>query len=295
MQAALSLSGDLPERLGTWSIPRGIIRDPLVSFTAVRNLGPLFASRGALQGLPARDLPDQWFGWSLGSVPFVDDFAVPVADEKRMFAHLERSVPATHNDWISDRSLGGWQTATNASTGMVRLIWRGLPLFVPYFGPARDAEQGYIHGGIFPMDHASNAPPAPDELFSQIENRPDLIYYDWEIAPARLLAYERARPFVELVLPRAPARAGTFAVAWLGEIENQLGNVITEISRTAPRELEVTRKSQTGMTAMELWLATRWLDSATFPEFPYSPPKKPDPAGHPSAVPGGPGGARPPR
>lgn len=275
-----------PVRLSgaAWQIPKGIALDPLVSFTAVRNLQKFFSELPAVRGLNAGLIPDQWFGWSRGTVAFINDFAVPVADAGQVYAHLERSIPAAHNPRLMELALGQWLTATNAASP--RLLWRGLPVFVPYLGPKTDASQQFIYGGIFPLTEKTNATPAPAELFAQFETRQDLVYYDWEITAARIAAYEQASPFTALFLPVVKAQDGTHAAAWLKDVQPRLGNVVTEVTCPRPEELVVTRRSQIGLTGIELWLLTRWLDSAEFPKFPYSEPRKPEPGKRPAALPG---------
>lgn len=278
----LTLAGEHTPTNDDWRIPRGIVHDPLISFTAVRGLKSFIGDLAAFKGMPPDSIPDQFFNWTQGTVAFVDDFAMPVNDEDKVFTQLERSVPAAYNPAIMNVSLGGWLSTTNHS----RLLWRGLPIFVPFLGPTNDSGQGFLYGGLFPLNPKTNAPPAPEELFSQFSKRKNLFYYDWEIAPARLAAFNQLQPFVNLVIPEAKPSKSAFAGPWLNEIQDKLGNVITEITSTGPRELSLTRKSQIGMTGIELWLLTHWLDSETFPEFPYSKPKKPEHGNSPVQTPG---------
>lgn len=282
--AKLTVNEPVKPADSAWQIPKGLALDPLISFTAVRNLQKFFSELDPVKGLNASLIPDQWFGWSRGSVAFIDDFAVPVTDAEPVFAHLQRSVPATYNARLLELALGQWLVATNAS----RLLWRGLPVFVPYIGPKQDGQQAFLYGGIFPLTEQTNATPAPAELFAQFESRKDLVYYDWEIAAARIAAYEQASRFTALFLPAAKAQEATHAAAWLTEIQPMLGNVVTEITSPGPTELAVTRRSQAGMTGIELWLLTHWLDSAEFPKFPYDPPRKPVTGVRPTGLPGQP-------
>ena len=279
------LSADHTAGNGPWQIPKGIARDPLISFTAVRGMKPFLGSLDAFKGLAADLVPEQWFGWTRETAAFIDDFALPVKDEVKVYEHLERSIPAAYNPRIMQVVLGEWKPATN----MARLLWRGLPVLVPYVGPRKDGNQGFIYGGIFPLVETTNTQPAPDELFAQFEKRTNLAYYDWEITPARLTAYQQASPFIELVLTKPANKDGTHAQEWLQEAQPKLANAVTEAIAAGPRELSFTRKSQTGMTAIEMWLLARWLDSAEFPKFPYGPTQRPQPGanrpGRPPATP----------
>lgn len=285
--AKLTLADGRATTHPAWQIPRGIVRDPLVSFTAARGVRDFLGGLDVAKGLPKDQVPDQWFGWSRSTVAFINDFALPVKDEVKAFAQLERSVPGVYNPRLLELALGQWLSATNQT----RLLWRGLPVLVPYLGPEKDGNQGFLHGGIFPLAAQTNAQAAPNELFAQFEQRADLIYYDWEITQARLAAFQQASPFVELFLPKAAPKAGTHGGEWLKEAQPLLENVVTEVSTTGPRELALTRRSQTGLTGIELWLLTRWLDSSEFPKFPYAWPQKPEPGTRP----GPPGIAPPPR
>jgi hypothetical protein len=285
--AKLKLADGRTTTHSAWQIPRGIIRDPLVSFTAARGVRDFLGGLDIAKGLPNDLVPDQWFGWSRSTVTFINDFALPVKDEAKAFAHLEKSVPGVYNPRLLELALGQWLSATNQT----RLLWRGLPVLVPYLGPEKDGGRGFLHGGIFPLAAQTNAQPAPDELFAQFEQRADLIYYDWEITQARLAAFQQASPFVALFLPTAAPKPGTHGGEWLQEAQPLLENVVTEIIMAGPRELALTRRSQTGLTGIELWLLTRWLDSSEFPKFPYSKPQKPELG----ARPGPPGIAPPPQ
>jgi hypothetical protein len=285
--AKLTLAEERATRYSAWQIPRGIVRDPLVSFTAARGVQRFLGGLEVVKDWPRDQVPDQWFGWSRSTVAFINDFALPVKDEAKAFARLEQSVPGVYNPRLLELALGQWLSATNQN----RLLWRGLPVLVPYLGPVKDGSQGFLHGGIFPLAAQTNAQPAPDELFAQFEQRSDLIYYDWEITQARLAAFQQASPFIELFLPKAPPKSGTHGGEWLQEAQPLLENVVTEISTTGPRELAFTRRSQAGLTGIELWLLTRWLDSSEFPKFPYGKPQKPEPG----ARSGPPGMAPPPQ
>ncbi len=280
--AKLTLAEPITVSSADWQIPKRIALDPLVSFTAARNMHKFFSELDPVKGLSASLIPDQWYGWSRGSVAFINDFAVPVSDATQVYDHLVRAMPDAYNPRLLELALGQWQVATNSS----RLLWRGLPVFVPYLGPKQDGDKNFIYGGIFPLTEQTNATPAPAELFAQFESRKDLVYYDWEITPARLAAYQQASPFVGLFLPAAKPQANTHGAAWLKEIQPRLGNVVTEITSTGPNELALTRRSQLGATGIELWLFTHWLDSEEFPRFPYREPQKPAPGKRPTGLPG---------
>ncbi len=270
MSASVLLADDFKPGRGKWLTPKKIILDPLVSFTAMRGVADWVGHFGAFQALPKESLPNQLFSWTRGDVAFLHDFAMPVADPEKAFSVLSKSVPASYNEKIMEYSLGQWINATNTS----RLLWRGLPVFVPYLSPATLDDQGYLIGGIFPLVNAKDPQPAPQALFDQIESRDELIYYDWEISAARIRAFEQASRFVGLIFATKGQQDDAFGVQWMNLISGKLENAITEATVAGDRELKIERKSTIGVTGIELWMLAHWLDGKEFPSFPYAPPAK---------------------
>ncbi len=118
---------------------------------------------------------------------------------------------------------------------------------------------------LFPL--APSEKPAPAALWGQFENRDDLVYYDWEFTGPRL---QQWRLLCELlpVLPRdftEPAALDDpkepFAIVdrWLAGLTPFLDNAVTEIKRTSPDELSVTRTTPFVLTSYELLWLSHWL------------------------------------
>jgi hypothetical protein len=55
------------------------------------------------------------------------------------------------------------------------------------------------------------------------------------------------------------------SVRWLNTIGPDLGNAVTELSVTGPKQLTLVRKSAIGLTATELVALATWLESPKFP------------------------------
>ncbi len=270
MSADLQLANDVTTSREKWMTPKELILDPLVSFTAVRGVENWIGSFSAVEALPKELRPNQLFSWSRGNVAFVNDVALPVTDPEGAFAILSKSIPKSYNDKIMEYSLGQWISATNMS----RLLWRGLPVFVPYLSPQTIDGRGYLVGGIFPLKNKEDAAPAPKALFDQIEGRENLIYYDWEISAARIRAFDQAARFVSLIFELKGEQDGAFGTEWMKLIADKLENAVTEATVTGDREVNIDRKSAVGFTGIELWLLTHWLDGKDFPAFPYNSPTK---------------------
>ena len=264
------LSEPFPSEFDDWKTPKKVVMDPLVSFTAVRGAKRWLGSFGATKDLPDDLQSSQLFNWTRGDVSLVSDFAAPVADANKAYGLLKKNVPDAYGEIISDYALGKWVNATN----IARTLWRGLPVFVPYFEPLTLGENDYIKGGVFPVVGQAQSKPAPSALYEQFESRDNLFYYDWEITVARVSAFNQAQRFLNLFLPLAPRKDPSYAVPLMLEVVSKLQNAVTEGTVTGQNSVRFVRKSGLGFTGVELWLLTHWLDNEQFPEFPYSAPPK---------------------
>lgn len=263
--AEVRTAGNLNLKFDDWATPKGIIFDPLVSFTALRGAKDWVSQFAAAKGLPDDLRPNQLFNWTQGDVVLMSEFAAPVSDAQKTFALLKKSVPESYGREIMDRALGEWISVTNIQ----RSMWRGLPVFVPYFGPETADGRDYIKGGIFPLEKRGERDPAPGALFDQFENREKLFYYDWEITAARISAFKQAERFVDLVFPPKPKRTSASGVEWMNLIFGKLENTVTEATLAGDRNVSVVRKSAIGLSGIELWLLMHWMDGKDFPAFPY--------------------------
>ena len=68
-----------------------------------------------------------------------------------------------------------------------------------------------------------------------------------------------------VVSGQAQLQTNSAALPWLMAIESRLGNTITEVSASSPKEWTVIRKSHIGLTGFELVALARWLESPGFP------------------------------
>jgi hypothetical protein len=148
-------------------------------------------------------------------------------------------------------------------------IWSGLPLFIPHLRPQKEPNGEFLFAGLFPSGPKSNA--APAELFAQVVGRTNLVYYDWELTQERLGKVRYMTQLVDIINNRRQATTNSTGFQWLRELEPLLGNSITEVTLSSPKELSFVRKSDIGFTGFELIMLTRWIDSAGFP-LRYEPP-----------------------
>ena len=271
--------------LEPWRIPTNTIQDPLISFTALQGVRPWLAEHALVRelDLPA---PNQIYGWARTLAPYLTQFAWELPEVAARLPALQTKLPAALRARLPWLDFGEVQMVPS----LTRLVWTGFPMLVPFLGPAPDP--GFATAGIFPVSGGEK--PAPAELFAQLHGRTNLVLYHWEITQPRLADWQELRLLYDMVAGHAPPPTNTPAVRWLQDtnVTRHLGNAVTEITRTGPRELTLVRRSAIGLTAFEIHWVTRWLDGRRFPLL--SPPvrllgaPKPAPAGSTNAPPAAP-------
>lgn len=258
-QAHLTFPEPLVSRVEKWEIPTDIIRDPLVSFTAIQGIAPWLKQQSWFEELGLDSVPNQLYFWGLSQTAFQLQAAVPMPDASKAFARMSEAALNTYNRSLEEYAVG----KINRMTNRQELMWTGLPILVPYLRPATDHGRGYLHGGIFPVPASTNA--APPQLFEQLTTKPNLVYYDWEITQMRL---DQLRPLAQvsgvfLTIPAISTNSAAFK--WLDAIEPRLGNAVTEASLETPRELNVQRTAHLGLNGLELLTLAHWVDGTNFP------------------------------
>ena len=288
-----------------WRIPKELVSGPLSSFTAAQNLAAFMNPDQTFSRLSSNPLTNQFFCWALREMALQSYAACPVTDATNALRKLGAEAPAVFNPFLQARD----RTQLNWNSNNDQLAWTHLQLTSPTLKPFRDKNGDFLMAEVFPMDPKQH--PAPDQLFSQIEGRANLVYYDWELTSQRLKqwrlmtevlpvfppptaadiarwrkAAHDAKPPVMADQPRTP-----FAITeeWLAELSNPaLNNTVTEVTRTSPTELKIMRNSQFLFTGFELVVLSHWLADApvgpidytllpratmTGPGMPSSPPR----------------------
>lgn len=256
-----------------WRIPKELILDPLISFSAVQKIGlflqrPIFPAQFA-----SNPLTNQIFFWAQSQMPFQSYLAMPVKDATNTLKIFGPQLMTACNNDLQRREGGKLEVVSNR----VDLVWQGLPVISPFLKPAKEKRSGaeFLLGGMFPVAPNTNPPPA--ELFAQISGRTDLIYYDWEVTQGRLAQWSMLcqllpifskEPIVSTnaALRDKLAPAKMPELKWIGAIGSKLGNTITEVTYKSPTELNFVRKSHIGLNSIELILLSHWL---AHPKFPY--------------------------
>ena len=266
-EVTLSYSDPLPLTLEPWRFPTNIIKDPIVSFTVARGIAPLLSQVKGFSTLGLKPLPNQFCAWGPATVHADTFLTIPVANPSNALYQIGPKLPEFTTELLS-QSIGGFTLISNRN----ELLWQGWPVLLPHLRAIREDGADYLLGGLFPMPRSTNPP--PPELFSQLKDKPKLVYYDWEFTPERLVHAEQFQQLWDMVNNRKFPPTNAPTQKWLKAIAPQLANTITEGTLSAPKEVTIVRKSDFGLTGIELATLARWVESAGFP-WSFEPAKAP--------------------
>ncbi|MCS7338730.1 MAG: hypothetical protein NZ739_10930 [Verrucomicrobiae bacterium] len=243
-----------------WQIPTNTIREPLISFTACRGVAPLLQKINMLGELGLTPPPDQIYLWALQDIPFQTFVAVPVPNATNIIRQTESVLKERLGPIIQARALGELGPDPEATGG---LIWRGLPFIGPYILPINEPTGEFLLFGLFPNTPVTNPP--PPELYAQFIERPQIAYYDWEITHVRFQQLWNLCQLIRLIADIPQLNTQTAMWKWLDSVSTNLGNTATHITVDNPHQISLVRRSQLGLTAVELVAFANWFDSDGFP------------------------------
>jgi len=271
-EAQLSLSEPLTWKFEPWRIPTNIISDPLTSFSVAQRVDPLLKALPGFDELGLKHPPSQACAWGQKQT-FNSFWTFPMENASNVLPRIAAKAPAFVKSYL-EQPVGTMTYITNRS----EMVWTGLPLAVPVLRSVTSGSQDYLLLGLLPP--SNRIFPPPPELFSQIGNRSNLMYYDWEITQFRLEQARQLYQVIDMAHLRLLGSTNDPSFKWVDQTAALLGNTITEISMTSPKQLQFVRKSHIGFTGFELATMLRWIDSPAFPlgyEPPASPRRKPAP------------------
>ena len=152
--------------------------------------------------------------------------------------------------------------------GQTQLLWTKLQLIAPFLQSASGSGGQFLLATLFSLTRGTRA--APSALWEQFKNRSDLVYYDWELTGPRLLQLRTLTQMLPVLQwaglsTDAQKSAGdertrlNLEEHWLAGLTPELGNTVTQITKSGPSELKVVRKSPFVFTSLELVLLSHWL------------------------------------
>jgi hypothetical protein len=164
----------------------------------------------------------------------------------------------------------------------------GMPMMMPYLDAMKEATGPFLFAGAFPNSPRSKA--LPPELFQRLAEK-NLVLYHWEITAERWPQVLQLSQLGLLVTWHKQLEGESAAFKWMQKIVPTLGNTDTEITQTAPDQMAFSRKAPGGLTAVELFALSNWLEATNFPGCDLRLPPRPAKMKRPhAAVPAAPTG-----
>ncbi len=244
--------------LPPWQVPTNTIKDPVISFTALRGVDGWWSRQDWLKPMQLTNAPQQAYVWSQPQAYYSTFAAFPVRDASLL---MTNSFSRT-NEFTAAMSklfFGRMVALKN------ELVWTGAPILAPTLKAAPEPQDDHLLLSLFPLARSSES--LPPALLEQFVGRTNLLYYDWEITEMRLNQWIRLAPLLSMVANRMPLNNSKLPYEWLAAIASKLGNTVTEAELAAPDEIQVLRKSPAGFTGVELYLLARWLDQKNLPQW----------------------------
>lgn len=245
-----------------WQIPDGLVRSPLLSFTAGQDVAAFLNPAPAFSRIDNNPLTNQFYAWAQGAVGFESYLAWPVPNASNALRTLSTQAPDAFNPALKQSHRGEFVWLPKLD----RLVLSNHSIFAPFVEAASSTNSQFLLLSLLPISLANK--PAPDELWAQVKGRGDLVYYDWEETGPRL---QQWRLLSGMLLHPSPAGnddsldANIVKENWLNAIGAPKGNTVTQITRVAPGELSLLRTSPFGLTGIEMVLLSDWISSSPLP------------------------------
>jgi len=267
-EALLRFDSPRPLELVPWKVPTNLIREPLISFWALRGAGNLLRGCPLIRELGLDSAPNRIFGWSVAKLPFFTYWAFELPDPTNALRRMApRLTPALRKRFAGlEKSKAVYLPQQN------RLVVTNVFFLVPFATPAPSPCQDLAVAGLT-LPLWKEGDPPPPELLAQLQNDKNLIYYHWELTSQQAPHWWNTYFMYSMLAGYAPYPKNG-AMVWLSRsnILNRLGNTVTRVVRQAPDTWKLERSSALGFTGLELLQICRWLDGERFPA--WAPPRR---------------------
>jgi hypothetical protein len=248
-----------------WNVPTNLVKQPLASFSTGQNVEAFLKSDDTLSHLCTDPLSGQFYFWSMTQMPFQSYIAWPAENPTNLMLQLSTQLPAAINPSLKalNETELSWDPKRN------QILWMKMNLTLPMMGPVPPRDGDFLIAGLFFQSPGTG--PAPSALWEQFKGRPDLVYYDWELTGPRILELRlltQAFPIMQalgmdpsgnVIRDRDTGMRLATEERWLEALTGQLGNTVTEVTKTGPSELTVIRNSPLLFSSFELVLLSHWL------------------------------------
>ena len=258
-RAELTYPNPMDLHLEQWNFPTNLIKDPLISFSALRGLAEAIEKSSIWRDLKEDAAPNQIYSWGLEGIPLQTYLAAMWPDASNSFYHLSEEFMQAANPYLASNRLG----VVNRVAESNGVVWMDTPFFAPFMRHAFDPAGENVFGGFFPLGTASR--PVPVDLLHQVNSRTNLVFYSWEITESRIRTWTYLGQLLRMICGKAQLNLGCTGMAWMQAVSAKLGNAVTVIELADQRRLSVSRTSNCGFTGLELHALIDWLEAPNFP------------------------------
>ncbi|MGE3312662.1 MAG: hypothetical protein AB7O66_22055 [Limisphaerales bacterium] len=287
--AELTFPEPLGLTLAPWVLPKEVLRDPMVGFTAIQGADRWLGKMEWFKPYNVNEWPNPIYLWSVAGDPWNQYLAGPMNSPTNLMAQVSGPIPMR---MVTNMSWRGQVFGLRITNKATRVEFRGLPYLLPFLQSIREGDSSLLYGGLFPQPPKTD--PAPVGLLQQVAGRTNLVFYDWETTGGTLLVtnppgtpgpristnpvgrlaqFKQLSQFWRLMMntnsSMVPlARNGEIWVPgweWINAAQGRLGDTITEVTQTGPSRLSLVRSSQIGFNALELAYLLRWAENPGFP------------------------------
>ncbi len=267
--ATLDLKQDITLPLPEWSVPKSVIHEPVVSFSGTRGLNQLLQQVPLAQPLVKNGLPEQFYTWSRPFTHHTNKVSIPVfpiyvgwpiAFEDISVAGLTKFLPEIVGPSIAESGSARLLSLPNRNETVLQMV---PPFMQPFVLGRTNNLAGARVAGLFPIPQAPREP--PQALFDQLNSKENLVYYHWEITQNKIELYRMLHQLLAFFFQKTQMNSKATSYRWLEAIESKMGNAVTLVTAKDESQLEVVRKSNFGLTALEIVTLARWLEYKSFP------------------------------
>lgn len=248
--------------LNNWTIPTNIIREPIISFAAIRGLNNMFKE---LLPYPLNlCLPEQLYIWTVANHPFGFYGASFPSCDLNKFAQHKTQIET----FLKDTFPGLNNTTVVYQPEHNRLVLSNLFFSIPFIGEGKELASNFtVFGLALPVPVSPTPPPA--ELLNQLSTDQPIIAYHWELTSEVIQSLLLTHMFYLMQGGFALPPTNGAINGWLNQtnIISRLGNTATIIIKESPNTLKLERSSAIGLTALELLLMCHWIDGENFPNW----------------------------
>jgi hypothetical protein len=191
-------------------------------------------------------------------LPILSFCAARLPDASNQVSQLAGRLMQKANPWLTNNSQGWLERTTNANG----VVWNDLPLVAPWLQSVSAGADDLAFGGLVP-ELSTNQPPGV--LFQQLTGRTNLVAYDWEMTGTRVGQWLYFGQLFRMFARQAQLHPKSAGGAWIIGLEFKLGDCASVVTRTAPAQLSLARRSSVGLSSVELHLLADWLESPQFP------------------------------